>query len=125
MARAAQLGGRFDVVVFGGCVLVALMLSGLPEQMRDPVASSLRRTIVAPLIGMQRSAERWRAAWLESERETLQRDSTGMHKAKAKALEIENDRLRKLLGLGNRLDWGFVPAEALHTEGCTADVIAS
>src|SRR5256885_15095766 len=106
MARAAQLGGRFDAVVFSGCVLLALVFSGLPEQMRDPLASALRQTIVAPLIGMQRSAERWRAAWLESERQTLQRDSSGMYKAKAKAFEIENDRLRKLLGLGNRLDWG-------------------
>ena len=125
MARAAQLGGRSDAIVFSACVLVALVFSGLPEQMRDPVASALRRTIVAPLIGMQRGAERWRGAWLESERQTLQRDSAGMYRAKAKAFEIENDRLRKLLGLGNRLDWGFVPAEALHTEGRTEDVITS
>jgi len=125
MARAAQLGGRFDAIVFGFCVLVALVFSGLPEQMRDPVASALRRTIVAPLIGMQRGAERWRAAWLESERQTLQLDSAGLFRAKAKSMEMENDRLRKLLGLGNRLDWGFVPAEALHTEGRTEDVITS
>ncbi|MEK7403095.1 MAG: rod shape-determining protein MreC [Gemmatimonadota bacterium] len=125
MARAAQLGGRLDAVVFAACVLVALVFSGLPEPMRDPVASALRRTIVAPLIGMQRGAERWRAAWLESERQTLQRDSAGMFRAKSKSLEMENDRLRKLLGLGSRLDWGFVPAEALHTEGRTEDVITS
>src|SRR5881394_3834082 len=103
MARAAQLGGRFDAVVFGACVLVALVFNGLPEQMREPVASTMRRTIVAPLIGLQRGAERWRAAWLESERQTLALDSVGMHAAKAKSLEMENDRLRKLLGLGNRL----------------------
>ncbi|HYS70608.1 MAG TPA: rod shape-determining protein MreC, partial [Gemmatimonadaceae bacterium] len=29
----------------------------------------------------------------------------------------ENDRLRKLIGLGSRLRWGFVPAEALHGRG--------
>lgn len=125
MARAAQLGGRFDAVVFGACVLVALVFSGLPEQMRSPVASALRRTIVAPLIGLQRGAERWRAAWLQSELQTLQLDSAGMFRARSKSLEIENERLRKLLGLGNRLDWGFVPAEALHTEGRTEDVITS
>src|SRR6185295_9385469 len=125
MARAAQLGGRFDAVVFAACVLVSLVLSGLPEQMRDPIASTLRRTIVAPLIGMQRGAERWRAAWLESERRTMQLDSAGMDRAKAKSLEMENERLRRLLGLGARLDWGFVPAEALHTEGRTEDVITS
>jgi rod shape-determining protein MreC len=30
-------------------------------------------------------------------------------------LDAENDQLRKVLGLGSRLQWGFVPAEALHS----------
>lgn len=105
--------------------MIALVLSALPSQMRDPIAGALRRTIVAPLIGLQRGAERWRAAWLESERQTLQRDSVGMHLVRAQALEVENDRLRKLLGLGSRLAWGFIPAEALHTEGRTEAVITT
>jgi rod shape-determining protein MreC len=125
MARAATLGGRLDTMAFGACILVALVLSALPDQMREPVAGALRRTIVAPLVGLQRGAERWRAAWLESERQTLQRDSVGMQKTKVQALEVENDRLRRLLGLGNRLAWGFVPAEALHTEGRTEDVVTT
>src|SRR5690349_14218195 len=100
MARAAQLGGRIDAVVFAGCVLTALVFSGLPAPMRDPIASGLRRTIVAPLIGLQRGAERWRAAWVQAEAETLQRDSLGLAAGKAKSLEIENDRLRRLLDLG-------------------------
>ena len=125
MARAATLGGRVDTVVFGACIAVALVVGGLPEPMRDPIASALRRTIVAPLITLQRGAERWRAAWLESERRTLQRDSVGMRLARNQALEVENDRLRRLLGLGNRLTWGFIPAEALHTEGRTEDVVTT
>ncbi len=125
MARAARLGGRYDTTVFSACILVALLLSALPAQMREPISRALRRTIVAPLIGMQRGAERWRAAWLERERQTLQRDSIGMRLVNARALEVENDRLRKLLGLGNRLVWGFVAAEALHTDGRTEDVITS
>jgi rod shape-determining protein MreC len=36
---------------------------------------------------------------------------------KAESLEGENDRLRKLIGLGSRLRWGFIPAEALHGRG--------
>src|SRR5256885_16475024 len=35
----------------------------------------------------------------------------------AASLEGENDRLRKLIGLGSRLRWGFVSAEALHGRG--------
>jgi rod shape-determining protein MreC len=127
MARggAARLSGRFDTVVFIACVILALVASALPATMRDPVASSLRRTIVAPLVGMQRSAERWRAAWLQSEARTLQRDSLALEFSKARSLEVENDRLRKLLGLGSKLTWGFIPAEALHTSGQAEDVITT
>src|SRR5436190_14662483 len=125
MARSARFSGRLDTVVFAGCIVLALVASALPVQMRDPVAASLRRTIVAPLVSLQRSAERWRAAWLESERHTLQRDSVALQIAQAQALTVENDRLRKLLGLGKRLQWGFIPAEALHTSGRTEDVITT
>lgn len=128
MARgggAARLSGRFDTVVFSGCVILALVASALPDQMRDPVASGLRRSIVAPLVGLQQNAERWRAAWLESERKTLQRDTIALQLAQAQALSVENERLRKLLGLGSRLSWGFVPAEALHTSGRAEDVVTT
>lgn len=125
MARAARLSGRFDTVIFAGCIILALVAIALPNQMRDPVAASLRRTIVAPLVGLQRSAERWRAAWLESERKTLQTDSLAMQLFETQALKVENDRLRRLLGLGSRLGFGFIPAEALHTAGRTEDVITT
>jgi rod shape-determining protein MreC len=122
---AARLSGRFDTVVFSGCVILALVASALPNQMRDPVASGLRRSIVAPLVGLQQNAERWRAAWLESERKTLQRDTIAMQLAQAQALSVENERLRKLLGLGSRLSWGFIPAEALHTSGRAEDIVTT
>ena len=125
MARAARFSGRTDTVVFAGCILLSLVASALPTKMRDPIASALRRTIVAPLVGMQRGAERWRSAWLESERKTLQGDSLALVFSQAQALQVENERLRKLLGLGSRLAWGFVPAEALHTSGRAEDVVTT
>src|SRR5688572_33426128 len=99
MARAARLSARLDTVVFTGCVILAIVASALPATMRDPVASSLRRTIVAPLVGLQTGAERWRSAWIESERRTLQRDSIALQIAQAQALSVEDERLRKLVGL--------------------------
>lgn len=125
MARAARLSGRFDTVVFAGCVILALVAGALPTQMRDPLAGGLRRTIVAPLVGLQQNAERWRAAWLESERRVLQRDTIALQLMQAQAAMVENERLRRLLGLGSRLEWGFVPAEALHTAARTEDVITT
>jgi rod shape-determining protein MreC len=44
-------------------------------------------------------------------------DSLSLNAMKAGSLEGENDRLRKLIGIGSRLKWGFIPAEALHGRG--------
>jgi rod shape-determining protein MreC len=46
---------------------------------------------------------------------TLARDSTALKAMNSQALAAENDKLRKLMGLGRRLGWGFIPAEALQT----------
>ena len=122
---AARFGGRLDTLVLAGCIILALVASALPARLREPIASSLRRTIVAPLIGLQSGATRWRSAWLESERKSLERDSLALQVVQAQALSVENDRLRKILGLGSRLSWGFVPAEALHTGGRGEDVMTT
>jgi rod shape-determining protein MreC len=88
---------------------MALMLDA------TPVAQVLRRTVVAPLVGLQQGSERWRNAWLERESIALKRDSSALRAMNAQALVAENDQLRKLTGLGRRLQWGFIPAEALQT----------
>ena len=46
-----------------------------------------------------------------------------MRAVKAQALQLENDQLRKIIGLGSRLEWGFVPAEALHSTVPSEDVV--
>jgi rod shape-determining protein MreC len=115
VATAARLSTRIDTVLLGGCMLLALVALGLPPDATEPIASALRRTVVAPLVGLQRSAERWRTAWSTIEQRQLAVDSVALQKVRLRALDAENDQLRKLLGLGTRLGWGFVPAEALHS----------
>ena len=89
--------------------IMALMLDA------TPVARILRQTVVAPLVGLQQGSERWRNAWLQREEIALARDSSALRAMNAQALVAENDQLRKLVGLGRRLQWGFIPAEALQT----------
>src|SRR3954470_1730182 len=88
---------------------MALMLDA------TPIARGLRTTVVAPLVGLQQGSERWRNAWLQREGLALSRDSSALRAMNAQALVAENDQLRKLTGLGRRLQWGFIPAEALQT----------
>jgi rod shape-determining protein MreC len=111
-----------------GCVLIALIAIALPGEERsaadgsivaqgprEAVAGALRRTIVAPLVALQRGAERWRTAWTAGRQQQLVIDSLAMRATRLQGLQVENDQLRKLLGLGTRLQWGFIPAEALHS----------
>lgn len=114
MARAARYSSRVDVIIFVGCVLTSLIMIVLSDERREPVARSLRGTIVAPLVALQSGAERWRMAWLESERRMLKTDTLALQAFRVHALQRENDQLRRIVGLGKGLDWGFVPAEALR-----------
>src|SRR5215207_7775600 len=93
----------------------------LPPNLREPVAGSLRRSLVAPLVRLQRGAERWRGAYLTADREELRRDTLALAAARVPTLESENDRLRQLLGLGSKLQWGFIPADALQGRGRIED----
>ena len=121
MARASRFTARVDVVIFVACVLLSLIAMVLPGNLREPVAGTLRRSLVAPLIRLQKGAERWRAAYLASERVELRRDTLALAAARVPTLETENDRLRKLLGLGAKVQWGFIPAEALQGRGRAED----
>jgi rod shape-determining protein MreC len=115
-----RFGSKLDLFLFGVCAVLALVATILPENLHEPISASLRRSVVAPLVGLQQGAERWRSAWVTSHQRALARDSLAIGASEANALRIENDRLRRALGLGQRLQWGFVPAEALHG-GSTTD----
>jgi rod shape-determining protein MreC len=121
VARSNRFSSRIDVVIFGACVLLSLIATVLPARLREPTASILRRTLVAPLLRLQQGSERWRAAYQSSERNELRRDTLAVTAARVPTLETENDRLRKILGLGSSLKWGFIPAEALSGRGRTED----
>ncbi len=96
------------------CVALALITRLLPVSLRTPISSGLRRTVLAPLVMLQERSELSRRALLLSGPTTQMRDSVTMRALTVASLEAENDRLRQVIGLGSRLKWGFVPAEALH-----------
>jgi len=125
VATAARLGTRIDVSLLMGCVVLSLVAVALPAEDREPIASALRRSVVAPLVGLQRGAERWRTAWATSEARQAAADSVALRAVNAQALQLENDQLRKILGLGSRLQWGFVPAEALHSTAPSEDIVTT
>jgi rod shape-determining protein MreC len=118
VARAIRsTNSRVDLIVLVTAALLALVARGLPPNLRDPVASSMRRTFLAPLVMLQERAEASRRSLLLDNERVAIRDSVALKAMSVNALESENDRLRQLIGLGARVRWGFVPAEAIHGRG--------
>lgn len=117
MARAIRSNSRLDLIVLSTCIVLALAARALPNTMRDPVATGIRRIFLAPLVLLQEKSEKGRQSLLAADAKQAYLDSLSLNAMKAGSLESENDRLRKLIGLGSRLRWGFVPAEALHGRG--------
>jgi rod shape-determining protein MreC len=114
VARPGRSNPRIDLIILAVCVLLAVITRILPASLRTPISSGLRRTVLAPLVMLQERAELSRRALILSGPTTQARDSVTMRALTVASLEAENDRLRQVIGLGSRLKWGFVPAEALH-----------
>jgi rod shape-determining protein MreC len=117
LARAIRSNNRLDLIVLTTCVVLALAARALPNTMRDPIATGIRRTFLAPLVMLQERSERGRQSLLTADARQAGIDSLSLNSMNAGALESENDRLRKIIGLGSRLRWGFIPTEALHGRG--------
>jgi rod shape-determining protein MreC len=117
VSRPIRGSSRLDQIIVGTCVLVSLLALVLPATVREPVAAVLRQSILAPLIMLQERAELSRRAFMLHEERIEARDSVTIKALSVAALQSENERLREIIGLGARLKWGFVPAEALHGRG--------
>ena len=117
MARPGRPNSRTDAALLIGCLVVALLSVVLPADLRQRMAEGLRRSALSPLVQLQGAAERGRAAIAQHDAAVVNRDSMALRATAVASLESENDRLRRLLGLGQRLRWGFVPAEVLHGRG--------
>ena len=87
--------------LFAGLVL-ALAARALPNTMRDPVATGMRRSFLAPLVLLQERSEKGRQSLLSADAKQTYLDSLSLGSMKAGSLESENDRLRKIIGLGSR-----------------------
>ncbi len=105
---------RADTLVFLGCLILAFVAMSLPERIRDPIAQTLRQTVLAPFLALQQASGQLRTSRARFDLLTAQRDSAALASSFLPELRRENDRLRALLHLRDRLRWGYVPAEVLH-----------
>src|SRR5438105_11979053 len=99
---ADRYASRGDTFAFLGCVLLSVAAMSLPERIRDPLARSLRQTVLAPFLALQQQTELLSASLARYDAVVAQRDSAALAATFLPELRSENTRLRSLLGLGTR-----------------------
>ncbi len=114
MARTSRTGTRTDLALLGVALVLACSALILPTTVRGKVQGTLRSSVAAPLVAAQAWAERGRLAVGDHGRLVNRVDSLALGSQSAAPLRAENDRLRSLLGLGQRLQWGFVATEIVQ-----------
>ncbi len=119
-ARSSS-NSRLDTGLLLACCILCVVALVLPARLREPVATAIRRTVLAPLIAVQQQSETMRSAIVARDEELVVRGEATLRAVTAPALQNENDALRDLLGLTRRLRDGFVVAEAFHPVGLTDD----
>jgi len=105
---------RRDTALFILCLVLSVGALFAPESWQLGIASSARRTALAPLIALQRRAEASRTSLARFELLVTQRDSAAEAAQSLPVILQENNELRALLGLSRRLPRRVVPAEVLH-----------
>ncbi len=121
MARTSRTGTRTDLALLGVALALAVASLILPSAARGRVQGLLRSSVAAPLVSAQVWAERGRQAIGDHGRLVSRVDSLALGVQSTTVLRSENERLRSMLGLGARLQWGFVATEIMHPPRGAAD----
>jgi len=116
---ADRYASRADTLIFVACVILSVAAMSLPSNWRDPIATVLRTTVLAPLLALQEQSDQLSAARAHYDAVVAQRDSAALAATFLPELRGENARLRALLGLEQRLGIAYVSAEVLHQSAPT------
>jgi rod shape-determining protein MreC len=110
---------RRDTVLFVLCLGLSVLCLFSPVGWTYKLADTLRRTVLAPLVWLQVRAEEGRTSRKRFRVVTAERDSAAYLAQFLPSLRAENERLRQLLKLSQRLKTSYVPAEVLHQPQAT------
>ncbi|MFI5234183.1 MAG: rod shape-determining protein MreC [Gemmatimonadales bacterium] len=119
LARPSPFGpdrssGRRDTVLFVICVTIALGFLLGPASWGEAAGSAIRATVLRPFLWLQSEAIASRTSQARFDAIEEQRDSTAFAAQAIPSLRAENERLRALLALSQRLTTPFIAAEVLR-----------
>jgi rod shape-determining protein MreC len=105
---------RRDTLLFVVCVGLSVLALFAPRPWGERLGVSIRESILRPLVWLQERAEESKSSRSVLARISAERDSAAYAAQFLPSLRAENQRLRDLLSLGQRLTTPFVAAEVLH-----------
>ena len=105
---------RGDLLLFAVCIGVALVALVLPDSWSQALAAGVRRTVLRPIVlmsekGRANNEARFRLVGIERSRDSLALLVQG-----TAITRRENDNLRSLIALRQRIAHPYVAAEVLH-----------
>jgi rod shape-determining protein MreC len=110
---------RRDTVLLVLCLGMSMFALFSPAAWGNGIAAALRETVLSPLVWLQARAEEGRTSRVRFRTVTAERDSASYLAQFLPSLRAENERLRQLLRLSNRLTTSYVAAEVLHQPHAT------
>ncbi len=113
---------RRDTVAFIVCLLLAVVARAVDERYSEPVAAALRQTVLVPLLSLQHQTELIRIRRAQFSTLMSQRDSAVVVAQEIEPLRAENERLRSILRLRQRMPVRHVAGEVLHQADPRRDV---
>jgi rod shape-determining protein MreC len=105
---------RRDTLSFVLCVVLSATALFIPQRWGDAVVELANNTVLKPAIWLQQAAEQGRTSRARFTAVLAERDSAALAARSLNSLLSENDQLRNLLSLGQRLRTSYIPAEVLH-----------
>ncbi len=121
MARNVSGSGRLDAGLLTACIALAIFALVMPVALREQVAQTIRAGALAPLLVLEGRATAIRATIVSREDVLTARGDVAVETLSTRAINEENQALRKIMGLGSRLQSGFVAAELLPTRAMDED----
>lgn len=97
------------------------MLWAVPGAYRETIARAVRTTVLRPVLALQRGTVEREARFDDPGRLRAERDSLAALMVGQASVVAENQQLRSLLGLRQKLPPSFVPAEIVRIPGRGAD----
>jgi rod shape-determining protein MreC len=112
--ESREFGGRRQLMVAAGFLILSVLTAALPSGAQQWVAAGLRATILRPFIVTQAAVTSARIRATEAERLRARADSLLAVVTTLAPIAEENQRLRELAGLGERLGDGYVAADVVR-----------